>query len=58
MLVNEDVPPADAADLDDWRAEQVGRYTTVSGFLKVLPKVISTSGITPRPPTTHRPQEH
>jgi TnpA family transposase len=35
------VPPADAADPDDWRRELLGRYTTVSGFLKVLPKVIS-----------------
>ncbi len=41
MLVNENVPPADAADADDWRAELAGRYATVSGFLKMLPKVIS-----------------
>ena len=41
VLVNESVPPADAADADDWRAELAGRYTTVSGFLKMLPKVIS-----------------
>ncbi|WP_304523680.1 DUF4158 domain-containing protein [Actinocorallia sp. API 0066] len=40
VLVNESVPPADAADPDDWRAELVGRYTTVSGFLKLLPQVI------------------
>jgi hypothetical protein len=40
VLVNENVLPADAADPDDWRAELVGRYTTVSGFLKVLPEVI------------------
>jgi Domain of unknown function (DUF4158)/Tn3 transposase DDE domain len=40
VLVNENVPPADAADPDDWRAELVGRYTTVSGFVKLLPKVI------------------
>ncbi|GAA5065178.1 TnpA family transposase [Thermocatellispora tengchongensis] len=40
VLVNESVPPADAADPDDWRAELLGRYTTVSGFLKVLPEVI------------------
>ena len=39
-LVNENVPPADAADPDDWRAELLGRYTTVSGFLKLLPNVI------------------
>ncbi|MEV0405330.1 Tn3 family transposase [Actinoallomurus sp. NPDC050550] len=38
--VNSSVPPADAADPDDWRSELVGRYTTVSGFLKLLPKVI------------------
>jgi hypothetical protein len=30
--VNSSVPPADAADPDDWRSELVGRYTTVSGF--------------------------
>lgn len=41
VLVNENVPPADAADADDWRTELVGRYATVSGFLKLLPKVIS-----------------
>lgn len=41
VLVNENVPPADAADPDDWRTELVGRYTTVSGFLKLLPEVIS-----------------
>ena len=41
VLVNESVPPADAADPDDWRTELVGRYTTVSGFLKVLPGVIA-----------------
>jgi Transposase. len=40
VLVNDNVPPADAAEPDDWRAELVGRYTTVSGFLKMLPKVI------------------
>jgi len=40
VVVNENVPPADAADPDDWRAELVGRYTTVSGFVKLLPKVI------------------
>ncbi|MGH3237781.1 MAG: DUF4158 domain-containing protein, partial [Streptosporangiaceae bacterium] len=41
VLVNENVPPADAAGPGDWRTELVGRYTTVSGFLKLLPKVIS-----------------
>lgn len=40
VLVNDTVPPVDAADPDDWRAELAGRYTTVSAFLKVLPKVI------------------
>ena len=40
VLVNENVPPADAADPDDWRKELPGRYTAVSGFLMVLPKVI------------------
>jgi hypothetical protein len=40
VLVNENVLSADAADPDDWRAELIGRYTTVSGFLKVLPEVI------------------
>jgi len=40
VLVNGNVPPADAADPDDWRKELLGRFTTVSGFLKVLPKVI------------------
>ncbi|WP_440107909.1 Tn3 family transposase, partial [Streptosporangium sp. H16] len=41
VLVNDSVPPADAADPDDWRTELVGRHTTVSGFLKVLPEVIT-----------------
>ncbi|MFV2197854.1 Tn3 family transposase [Nocardiopsis sp. LOL_012] len=40
-LVNENAGPADAAEPDDWRSELVGRYTTVSGFLKVLPQVIA-----------------
>lgn len=31
---------ADATDPDDWRTELVGRYATVSGFLKVLPEMI------------------
>ena len=34
VLVNENVPPADVTDSDDWRTELVGRYATVSGFLK------------------------
>ncbi|GAB3974793.1 hypothetical protein GCM10029978_057290 [Actinoallomurus acanthiterrae] len=38
--VNSSVPPADAAEPGDWWGELVGRYTTVSGFLKLLPKVI------------------
>ncbi len=40
-LVGETVPPPGAEDPDDWRAELVGRYPTVSGFLKLLPSVIS-----------------
>ena len=40
VLVTENVPPADADDPDDWRSQLQGRYTTVSGFLKVLPDVI------------------
>ena len=40
VVVNDSVPPADAAGPDDWRSELVGRYTTVSGFLKLLPGVI------------------
>jgi hypothetical protein len=39
VLVNDSVPPANA-DPDGWRTELVGRYATVSGFLKVLPEVI------------------
>ena len=41
VLVNENAPPVDAADPDDWRTELIGRYTTVSGFLKMLPEVIT-----------------
>jgi hypothetical protein len=40
-LVNENVPPADAVGPDDWRAELLGRCSTVSRFLKLLPHVIS-----------------
>ncbi|MBV9139689.1 MAG: DUF4158 domain-containing protein [Pseudonocardiales bacterium] len=40
VLVKENVPPADAAESDDWRAELLGRYSTVSGFVKLLPNVI------------------
>jgi TnpA family transposase len=39
--VNEMVPPPDAgAEADGWRAELVGRITTVSGFVKLLTGVI------------------
>jgi hypothetical protein len=39
--VNEMVPPPDAeAEADDWRAELVGRFATVSGFIKQLTPVI------------------
>jgi len=41
VLVNENVAPADAADPEDWRSELLGRYTTVSGLLKMLPQVIA-----------------
>ncbi len=37
----ETVPPPGAGDPDDWRAELLGRYQTVAGFLKLLPSVIS-----------------
>ncbi|HEY3035212.1 MAG TPA: Tn3 family transposase [Streptosporangiaceae bacterium] len=40
-LVSESVPPPGAEDPDDWRAGLLNRYPTVSGFLKVLPFVIS-----------------
>jgi hypothetical protein len=40
-LVTESVPPPDAEDPDDWRAQLLSRYPTVSGFLKLLPGVIS-----------------
>ena len=40
-LVTDSVPPPDAGDPDDWRAELTGRYPAVSGFLKMLPAVIS-----------------
>ncbi|MGH3190136.1 MAG: Tn3 family transposase, partial [Streptosporangiaceae bacterium] len=39
--VSELVPPPGAeAEADDWRAELVGRFATVSGFVKQLAKVI------------------
>ena len=34
--VNEMVPPGTEAGADDWRAGLVGRFTTVSGFVKLL----------------------
>jgi len=40
-LVSDSVPPPDAEDPDDWRAELLSRYPTVSGFLKMLPGGIS-----------------
>jgi hypothetical protein len=40
-LVSETVPPPGAEDPDDWRVQLTGRYPTVSGFLKMLPGVIS-----------------
>ena len=39
-VVSESVPPG-AKDPDGWRAELLGRYQTVAGFLKLLPWVIS-----------------
>jgi TnpA family transposase len=41
MVVSESAPPPGAEDPDDWRAELLGRYQTVAGFLKLLPGVIS-----------------
>jgi TnpA family transposase len=40
-VVSETVPPPGAEDSDDWRAGLLGRYQTVTGFLKLLPAVIS-----------------
>ncbi len=40
-VVSETVPPPGAEDPDDWRTGLLGRYLTVSGFLKLLPSVIS-----------------
>jgi hypothetical protein len=40
-VVSETAPPPGAGDPDDWRAELLGRYQTVTGFLKLLPAVIS-----------------
>ena len=38
--VNEMVPPGTEAGADDWRAGLAGRFTTVSGFVKLLTGVI------------------
>ena len=38
--VNEMVPPGTDAGADDWRARLAGRFTTVSGFVKLLTGVI------------------
>ena len=38
--VNEMVPPGTDAGADDWRAGLAGRFTTVSGFVKLLTGVI------------------
>ncbi len=40
-VVSETVPPPGAEDPDDWRAGLLGRYQTVTGFLKLLPAVIT-----------------
>ena len=40
-VVSKTVPPPGAEDPDDWRTELLGRYQTVTGFLKLLPAVIS-----------------
>ncbi len=40
-VVSETAPPPGAEDPDDWRAELLGRYQMVIGFLKLLPAVIS-----------------
>jgi TnpA family transposase len=40
-VVSETVPPPGAEDPDDWRAGLLGRYQTVTGFLKLLPSAIS-----------------
>ena len=39
-LVTEIVPPAGDPDPDDWRAALPARYSSVAGFLKMLPAVI------------------
>ena len=35
------VQPADAVDHDDWRVQLFRRYSTVTGFVKMLPNVIA-----------------
>ena len=40
VVVTENVPPADDTDPDDWRSQLLGRYATVTGFVKLLPNVI------------------
>ena len=40
VVVSETAPPPGAEDPDDWRAGLLGRYQTVTGFLKLLPAVI------------------
>jgi hypothetical protein len=40
-VVSETVPPPGAEDPDDWQAGLLSRYPTVTGFLKLLPSVIS-----------------
>jgi TnpA family transposase len=40
VVVGEDVPPINGPDPDDWRAELTGRYSSISGFVKMLPQTI------------------
>lgn len=39
-VVGEEAPAVGETDPDDWRAELVGRYASVAGFVKMLPDVI------------------
>ncbi len=39
--VTDMLPPPDTADFSDWRKDLTGRIVTVSGFLKILPDVIT-----------------
>lgn len=41
VAVNDNVARGDDGDPDDWRGELVGRYAAVSGFLRMLPEVIT-----------------